>query len=379
VNTFLSAPQQAAKEQFQAYVREDVAPIAKQLERKESSMKECLQKLGQRGYLGLTVPKEYGGQGTPFLNTVLLAEALGEHEPGVALALAEHTAVIELINKYGDDRQKSRYLPLLARGECIAAMAVHEEAAGCDINSSVCIVRKEGNQLVLHGTKTWVVNGDFATLFVVAAKNSESSQLSLFLVDASGDAQSILVGDDHAKLGMRSVATNDVQFDSHILAAEALLQPGTGGIEEQILFAGDIGKSVIAASALGMLESSIARSVEHANTREQFGQKIGQFQAIQWKIADMSTETAACRMLIYRAAWTKDEEPQSFRKDAAMCKWYASKIARHQTGEALQILGVEGLSDTSPTERFYRDAKVMEICEGTSEFQKVVLGRELDI
>jgi alkylation response protein AidB-like acyl-CoA dehydrogenase len=376
VNTFLSAPQQAAKEQYQAWAAQHLAPIAKQLEERSSSMREALATLGQNGYLGLTVPKEYGGQEAPFLNVILLAEALGEHEPGMALALAEHTAVIELIKKYGSETQKSRHLPLLARGESIAAMAVHEALAGCDINMSVSIARREGSQFVLHGTKTWVANAEFSTLFLVAAKESESSQLFLLLVDASADADSISVGADHKKLGMRSVSTNDVQFSSHKLPVEALLE---GSIEEQILFSGDIAKTVIAAAALGMLESSIASSVSHANAREQFGQKISQLQAIQWKIADMSTETAACRMLVYRAAWAKEEEPAQFRKDAAMCKWYAAKIARQQTGEAMQIMGVEGLSDQSAAERFYRDAKVMEICEGTSEFQKVLLASELEI
>lgn len=379
MNTFLSAAQQSIKEQYETYAREVIEPLSEQLEEGTACLKGLLQKLGQEGYLGLTVPKEYGGQGLPFLNAVLFAEAIGNYQPSVAVAIAEQTAVIELINRFGTDTQRSRYLPLLARGECLAATAFNEESAGTDFKSISTTVQKQDAVQTLSGKKTVVVNGGSISLIVASALLGDCQALEVFLVDLPSDAASFKVAPGRKMFGMQALELNDIELTAHKLSNDSLFPPGSNGGDEIIAYAGDIAKTLVASAAVGMAQRALTLSIDHANTREQFGQKLGQFQAVQWKVADMSMDISAARLLVYRAAWAKDEDPRSFRKDAATCKWYASKTARVHTGEAVQIFGVSGLYTDSVTERLYRDAKVSEICEGNAEFQKVLIAQELGI
>lgn len=373
MNTFLSSAQQALKDQYQAFAREHVANNARALAQRSLNCKEFLQKLGQAGYLGITVPKEYGGQGGSFINTILFAEAVSEYEAGLSLTLAAHTAVIELLKKYGTDSQKSRYLPLLARGECIGATLFNEEQAGTDFKAAATVLTDNA----LTGKKTWVVNGDIAGLGVVLAKEGSADHArKLYLVDLA-HADSLSISENRDKLGLRSASTNDIEFKAHKVQPDAVLAGADA--DEQVLYALDISKVIISAGAVGLVEGALAQSAQYANTREQFGEKIAQFQAIQWKLADISVEGQASRLLTYRAAWSKDEEPGQFHVHSAMCKWFAAKVARLQSGEALQIMGAHGISDQSPLERAYRDAKVMELCEGTSEWQKIVIAEELGV
>jgi alkylation response protein AidB-like acyl-CoA dehydrogenase len=379
VNTILSAAQQAQKELFAAFALEHLAPISKSLEERRSSLKEFLQKAGQRGYLGITVPKEYGGQEGSFLHAILFTEALAQHEPGMGLTMASHTAVIEVLKKFGSDSQKSRYLPLLARGECLGSLAFSEVGAGTDFKAVSAKVWMEKGLPLLTGLKTWVVNADISGLLVVLAKD-EANQLSMHLVDM-GPAATLKVATDKQKLGLRSASTNDVEFASHPLQVGSLIgaKGNDESVSEQVLYAMDVAKVVMAAAAVGLVEGALDVAAAYAKGREQFGEPIANFQAIQWKLADISAESRAARLLTYRAAWSKDEGPEEFRRDAAMCKSFAAKVARTSSGEALQVLGAAGLSTDSPLERFYRDAKVMEISEGTSEYQKVLLTHELGI
>jgi alkylation response protein AidB-like acyl-CoA dehydrogenase len=379
VNTILSAAQQAQKELYLAFALEHLAPIAKALEERRSSLKEFLQKAGQRGYLGITVPKEYGGQAGSFLNAVFFTEALAQYEPGLGLTMASHTAVVELLKKFGSDSQKSRYLPLLARGECLGSLAFSEAGAGTDFKAVSAKVWVEKGLPHLTGLKTWVVNADISSLLVVLAKD-ESNELTMHLVDVVS-AATLKVATDKQKLGLRSASTNDVEFASHPLKGDSLI--GAKGNDElvceQVLFSMDVAKVMMAAAAVGLVEGALDLAAAHARGREQFGEPIANFQAVQWKLADISAESRAARLLTYRAAWSGDESPADFRRDAAMCKSFAAKVARTSSGEALQILGAAGLSTDSPLERFYRDAKVMEISEGTSEYQKILLTHELGI
>lgn len=378
MNTFLSPEQQQLQAQYLSYVQEHIQPKSKALDDRTSSLKDLLVALGQKGYLAITVPKAYGGQEAPFLHTAFLLEAIGTTQMGLALAIAEHIGVIELLKKYGSDEQKSRYLPLLARGETIGALAFSEVSAGTDFKAIQSTARKDGSNYVIDGTKTWVVNGDLAGLAAVSARTADDGRLLLFLVDCNG-SKAIKIGPNHNKMGMRSASTNDVEFASHVVPGSSAMAPDEDRFDDQVLYASEIAKTLIAAATIGMLQAALDGAVAHANSREQFGQKIGQFQAIQWKLADMSCEVSAARLITYRAAWTKDEEPANFRKDAAMCKWYAAKAARFHTAETTQIMGVAGVDADGDAERFYRDAKMTELCEGTSEFQKVVLAQELGI
>jgi len=345
-------------------------------------MKDFLQILAQSGYLGITVPQEYGGQGAPLLHFALFVEALSEYEPGLALMMASHGAVIELLQKFGDQTQKSRYLPLLGRGDGLGAFAVSEEQAGTDFEAAVCKAVRDADKLSLRGKKSWVVNGELAGLFIVLARLENSEQetgnLALLLVEASA-RDGLTVSPNKPRLGLRSAPVNDLDFDGLTLLAESALLPSPEPVCEQVLQGMDIAKVLVSAGAIGIIESLLGQSVDYAKERQQFGKNIGQFQAVQWKLADMSVESLGARLLTYRAAWSKDEDPDNFRQNAAMCKWLSTKAARVQSGEALQILATRGLIAESPAERFYRDAKTMEIAEGTSEFQRILIARELGV
>lgn len=381
MNTFLSASQEALMEQYRTFAREKVAPVARELESRQISIKDFLQELGQAGYLGVTVPQEFGGQGSAFICVAMLVEAISEYEPGLGLSIAEHTAVIELIKKYGSQEQKSRYLPLLARGEVLASLAISEEQAGSDFEAVACVAEKTGGTYVLSGKKTWVVNAAVAGLLVVlvkaASRDDKDGELTLLIADMSS-GKNVKVGPDRGKLGLRSSLSNNVEFDNLAVPPDNKLE-SSDGAKEQVLFAMDIAKVVVSAAAVGLTNAALKQAVLHARNRQQFGKTIGQFQGIQWKLADHSTEAEAAKLHTYRAAWSKDEEAAEFRKFASMCKWFAAKVARNHSGEALQVLGAAGISCDSELERFYRDAKVMEICEGTSEFQKMLLVKELEI
>lgn len=376
MNTFLSSEQETLLARFRAYVTEHIAPIASDLDEGKHSQREALAALGQAGFIGASVAKEYGGQGSPFINFVLLTEALAEYEPGLALSLAAHAQVMELLSKYGTDTQKSRYLPLLARGECIGAFALTEENAGSDYGSMATTVALKGDKCVINGTKTWVVNGSVANLAMVAGKD-DAGKLSIWLVDFE-NTRNIEVGPDRKKLGLRSAATNDIKFNGVEVAADAILG-SFEKTEEAILDALDVSKVVVSAAAIGLLNASLHHSVERAKSREQFGANIGKLQAIQWKLADMSADSTAAKLLTYRAGWSKGEAPEEFRKNAAMCKFYAAKTARVHSAEAVQIFGSLGVSDDEPIEKMYRDAKVMEIAEGTSEIQKNIIAKEVGV
>jgi alkylation response protein AidB-like acyl-CoA dehydrogenase len=384
VNTILSSNQRALKEKYRRFADEHLAPVAKELENHTVGLKEFAPKLAQAGYLGITVPDEYGGQGGNFLNFILFAEAVAEKEPGLVLTLASHVAVIEVLKRYGSDSQKSRYLPLLAQGTCLATLAFSEPGAGEDYAAVVTRLSNDQKGLALTGTKSWVVNAQLSDLYLVLAKtatvndDTTADQLTIVLVDAV-KANSLKVSPSKERLGLRSAQTAALEFISHPLLPEAVLPVEASAGQEQILFAMDIAKVTIAAASTGLMEGALALARDHALNDHQFGEPIAHQQSVQWKLADLACALEAARLMTYRAAWSKDECPTDLRKNAAMCKYLASYGASRHSAEAMQILATAGLDIGSPMERFYRDAKVMEIVEGTSEFQKILLAKELGV
>lgn len=382
MNTFLSVAQVSVKEHYRRFAAEKVAPIARELESRSISVRHFLQGVGQSGYLGMTVPQEFGGQGAPFLNVALFVEAISEWEPGLGFTVAAHTAVIELIKHYGTDTQKSRYLPILARGEVFGSLAVGEDGAENDPYAVKSMAVRSGGQFTLSGKKVWVTNAELSGPMIVLARvadsaSGEGSEPALLIVDAGGSSE-IEISPDREKLGLRSAYTNDVEFDRLGLSAECLLGSGSAAVE-QVMFGTNIAKVLVAASAIGLAQAALHQAVNYARTHERFGKSMGQSQAIQWKLADHRADTEAARLQTYRAAWSADESPSEFNQHAAMCKWYAAKVARLHSSEAVQILGSDGVAGESLPARLYRDAKMMEVLEGTAELQKLVLVKELDI
>ncbi len=380
MNTFLSSAQEAIRESYLSFASETVAPIAEKLERRELCLKEFLQELGQKGFLGISAPREYGGQGNPFTFCALFVEAVSRYEPGLGLSLANHYALIEVLKKYGSETQKSRYLPLLSRGEILGTLAFSEECAGTDYKAVQACIGKKADSLVLNGQKVWVVNGQITGLSLAFCKNmdGESDEFALVLVDCS-DESGKHCSNDIARLGLRSAFANNVEFKAKKLGSDSLIKNSSDNTELIAGFAMDVSKLILAAAATGLLQGAMENAIEHARTREQFGLSIGKFQGVQWKLADMYTDCEGARLQVMRAAWSLEADPEKFPSYAAMSKWFASKVARHHSGEALQIMGAQGLSESSPLSRFYRDAKSMEICLGTSEGQKMQLVELLEI
>ncbi len=374
MNTLLNSAQQAQVDQFRSFARQHLTSVSEKLVSREACLKEFLQKLGQQGYLGLHVAKEYGGSGGTLLDVVLLVEALAEMEPGLGLTIGNHVAVIETIQKFGTEQQKSKYLPLLARGEQFATLAFSEESAGTDFQAVQATVRG-ASDLTLTASKRWVVTGDFAGLFLVLAK-SEENKLVMVLVDRAADGAAFELLKDHKLMGLSSAYVNDVEFtDLPVNATNKIVGDGA----EVALFAMDVAKVVLASAAIGLIDGAKGQAVGHAREREQFGTTIGQFQGVQWKLADLECDRVGARLLVQRAAWSLHGEPGLFRQYASMCKFFAARAARLHSGEALQIMGAAGLEANSLTARFYNDAKMMEVAEGTSEFQKMLLVKELNI
>lgn len=375
MNTFLSSLQTELFEDYKKFLTSEIEPRVEDLENDSNKVKSVFESLGQKGFLGTSVAKEYGGCGEPFIHTALLIQALGQIDAGLAMSVASHLTAAELIQKFGTDTQKSRYLPLLARGECIATVAATEEGAGSDYMGLAACVDKES---LLTAEKTWVVNGDVAELAVVTARGEESP-LGLWLVDLSQGKDAVKISANIKKLGLSGARTNNISFKNLKLDDASRLGgvEGSTSQEEALLHGMDFIKVLAAAAAVGLTDMALSHSVDRARSREQFGSAIGKLQAIQWKLADMSSESCGARLLTYRAAWSKDEEPTEFRKNAAMCKYYAARVAQVHSAEAVQIFGAAGLSCDLPMEKLYRDAKVMEIAEGTAEIQKNIVAHEI--
>jgi alkylation response protein AidB-like acyl-CoA dehydrogenase len=378
VNTFLSLAHKAAQDEYVKFVAEHFASAAHEYDQGKKSCKDALAALAQNGYLGINIPTSYGGRGGDLLDLTLFAEILSGHVAGLGLALAGHYSVVELLLHSGSEQQKSRYLPLLAKGEMIGAQAFSEVEAGSDYKAIKSVAKASGDGFTLSGDKAWVINGELAQLFAVLAK--EDDKLALFLVDGSKAESTFKISAAKSSMGMRAALFNDITFADHKISADNKLGSASGdAAQKALLNALDVSKTVVSGVALGLADRSLEVSAERARTHEQFGQPISKYQGIQWKLADLSMDRHAAQLLTYRAAWSQTGEPEKFHQYCAMAKMYAAKVARFHSGEAVQIFGVMGASLEEDVERLYRDAKMTEIFEGTSEIQKVIIKEELGV
>jgi alkylation response protein AidB-like acyl-CoA dehydrogenase len=287
-----------------------------------------------------------------------------------------HTSAVSLpILTFGTDEQRSRFVPPLARGESVGAFALTEPEAGSDAGALRTAAAATGEGWSISGTKQWITNGSFAgTVLLFARTDSETpgpKGVSAFILD--GDQ--VRVTREEEKLGLNSSSTSDLAIEDAVVGADRLLhEEGKGfAVAMATLDGGRIG---IAAQALGIAQAAYDVARAYALERRQFGKRIADFQAIQWKLADMATEIDAARLLVYRAAWLK-QEGQPHTEEGAKAKLFASEMARRQTAEAIQVLGGYGYTKEFPVERYYRDAKITEIYEGTSEIQRLVIARSI--
>jgi alkylation response protein AidB-like acyl-CoA dehydrogenase len=371
----LSPEQREIQTLAREFADAEIAPHAAEWDREGRFPHELVPKLAALGLMGVCVPEEFDGAGADFLSYVLVLEELSRADAGIGVTVAVHTSAATLpIVAFGTDEQRERLVPPLARGEKIGAFALTESESGSDARSLKTWAEADGAGWRLMGTKQWITNGSFAGTALVFARGEAG--ISCFLVD--GDADGLRVTKEHRKLGLHSSSTVDVVLDGVRVGPERLLgEEGKGfHIAMTTLDGGRIG---IAAQAVGIARAAFDLARSYALERRQFGKPIAEFGAIQEKLADMATELDAARLLVYRAAWLRDRgEPHG--EAGAKAKLYASSVARRHTGEAIQILGGYGYTREFPAERLFRDAKITEIYEGTSEIQRLVVARSvLDI
>jgi len=370
----------ADQREIQGLAREvaeaEIVPNAAAWDRDRRFPDELYPKLAQLGLMGVCVPMEYGGAGADFLSYVLVLEELSRADAGVGVTVAVHTSATTLpILTFGTDEQRSRFVPPLARGERIGAFALTESGSGSDAGSLRTTAEPHGNGWAITGSKQWITNGSRAGTFVLFARSDPSTRgargISCFVLDA----EHVRVTREEEKLGLNSSTTSDLAIDGARVGRDRLLHDEGRGFRVAMATL-DGGRIGIAAQALGIAQAAYDVARAYALEREQFGRRIADFQAIQWKLADMATEIDAARLLTYRAAWLK-QQGRPHTAEGAKAKLFASEMARRQTAEAIQVLGGYGYTKEFPVERYYRDAKVTEIYEGTSEIQRLVIARSI--
>jgi alkylation response protein AidB-like acyl-CoA dehydrogenase len=353
----------------------EIEPNASQWDRDHGFPREVLGRLAELGLLGVCVPEEYGGAGSDFLSYILVLEELSRGDAGVGVTVAVHTSACTLpILAHGTEEQRARFVPPLARGEAIGCFALTEPGSGSDAGALITRAEPADGGWRITGAKQWITNAAFGGTVLLFARTDAATSgargVSAFVVDG----RDVEITRTEEKLGLNSSQTNDIAIDA-VVAADRLLGEENHGfrIAMSTLDGGRIG---IAAQAVGIAQAAYDVALAYAQERHAFGHRIADFQAIQHKLANMSTELDAARLLTYRAAWLKDAG-RPHTEAGAKAKLFASEMARRQTAEAIQVLGGYGYTKEFPVERYYRDAKVTEIYEGTSEIQRLVIARAI--
>ena len=372
----LTPEQRAVQALAREFADAEIAPHAAAWDRERRFPAEVLAKLGELGLMGVCVPEELGGAGADFLSYVLVLEELSRADAGVGVTVAVHTSAATLpIVAFGTEEQRQRFVPALASGRVLGAFALTEAESGSDAGALRTVAVPRDGGWSLTGTKQWITNGGHAGTFIAFARTDPSTDgargVSAFVLDA----EHVEVTRESGKLGLHSSSTADIRLDGAQVGRDRLLHDENRGFTVAMATL-DGGRIGIAAQAVGIAQAAYDAARAYALERRQFGKRIADFQAIQFKLADMATEIAAARWLTYRAAWLK-QQGLPHTAEGAQAKLFASSVARRQTGEAIQVLGGYGFTTDFPVERYFRDAKVTEIYEGTSEIQRLVIARHI--
>jgi butyryl-CoA dehydrogenase len=373
----LTEEQELAQRTAREFATEKVLPRAAEIDEHEKIPPELLREMGALGFMGTYVPEKYGGSGLDIVSNVLIIEEITRACASTGVALCTHISLaIDPILRHGTDAQKEKYLPKLARGEWIGCFALSEPASGSDAAAMRTTARRDGDSWVLSGTKNFITNGSIADIAIVFAQTDAKQKhkgIAAFIVEKGTPGFSI--GKLEQKLGIRGSDTAQLVFqDCRVPAANLLGEMGEGF--KIALSTLDGGRISIAAQAVGIARACLEDSLAYAKQREAFGKKIADFQAIQWMLADMATEIDAARLLTWRAAALKDAGEDHVLA-AAEAKLFASDIAVRAARDCVQIFGGYGYLKDFPAERHYRDSKITEIYEGTSEIMKLVIAEEI--
>ncbi len=359
------------------FALKEIRPNMKKWDDEEYFPVETMKKLGELGLLGIFIPEKYGGSGFSYFEYATALIEIGKVCGGIGLSVAAHNSLcVGHIYYHGSEEQKLKYLPKLVSGDWIGAWALTESNTGSDAMRMKTTAVKDGNEWILNGTKNWITHGLSGDVLVVLVRTGElldSNGITAFIVEKGTPGFSAVKIKD--KLGVRASETAELIFDNVRIPEENVIGEVGMGFKQamQIL---DGGRISIASLSCGIARGAYEASLQYSKEREQFGQAIGQFQAIGFKLADMATEVRAAELLTFQAAYRKNNNlPLS--KEGAFAKYYASEVAVKCGNEAVQIMGAYGYTKEYPAEKFLRDAKLMTIGEGTSEIQKIVISREI--
>ncbi|GEL04778.1 acyl-CoA dehydrogenase [Rummeliibacillus sp. G93] len=377
MNLQFTEEQMMMQKMVRDFAREVIAPQVDQLEKGEFP-RDILAQMGELGLMGITAPAAYGGSEMDFTSYIIAIHELSKVSAVIGVILSVHTSVgTNPILYFGTEEQKKRYVPKLASGEYLGAFCLTEPSAGSDAGSLKTKAVKHGDYYELNGSKVFITNGGEADVYIVFASTDPTQGtkgISAFIVDK--DTPGLVIGKNEKKMGLHGSKTVQLTFEQMQVPAENLL--GEEGEGFKIAMANlDVGRIGIAAQSLGIAEAALDESVRYANERVQFGKPIAANQGVSFKLADMGTAVEAARLLVYRAAHLRSLG-KPCRTEASMAKLFASKTAVEVTTEAIQVFGGYGYTEDYPVERYFRDAKVTEIYEGTSEIQRMVISRSLE-
>ena len=374
----LSKKHEMARTLFKEFAEKEVKPLAQDVDENEQFPVETVAKMAKAGFLGIPVPKEYGGQGCDPLTYVMCVEELSKVCGTTGVIVSAHTSLcIDPIQTFGTEEQKKKYIPDLASGKKLGAFGLTEPGAGTDAQGQQTKAVLDGDEWVLNGSKCFITNGSYADVYIVTGvvekRGRKMKEISAFIVEKG--TPGFTFGTKEKKMGIRGSATYELIFEDCRIPKENLLgKQGKGfGIAMHTLDGGRIG---IASQALGLAEGALERTIEYVKERKQFGRSIGQFQNTQFQLADMATKVEAAKQLVYKAAMAKATQ-KVYSVEAAMAKLYAAEVAMEVTTKAVQLHGGYGYIREYDVERMMRDAKITEIYEGTSEVQRMVISGNL--
>jgi len=373
----LNDQQKMIQKMVREFAEKQVAPIAAELDKKGEYPHKTLKEMAKLGLLGIIIPTEYGGAGLDTISYSIIVEEISRKCASTGVITSVHNSLVSWpIMKYGTDEQKKKYLPILAKGEKIGAFAGTEPNAGSDLGAMQTTAVLKGNKYIINGDKTFITSGPEAGIlicFAVTDKEAGSKGISAFIIENT--FKGFKVGSIFDKMGINANLVSELVFENMEVPKENLLGKEGDGFKIA-LSALDGGRIGIASQSVGIAQACLDESIEYSKQRQQFGRPIAKFQAIQWMIADMATRIEASRYLVYNAAYTKDLGGR-FSKEAAMAKLFASETAMEAAIKAVQIHGGYGYTKEYTVERLFRDAKITEIYEGTSEVQKMVIAGSL--
>lgn len=375
--SLLTEEQIMLKDMVSKFAQEKIAPIARDIDQNHMFPKDVVDELGELGIMGIAYPSDYGGADMDYVSYFLAVEEISRWCASTGVIVSAHSSLCcDPIYRFGTEEQKQKYLPDLLSGKKIGAFSLTESGAGSDAGATKTTAKLEGDKWILNGSKMFATNGKEAEVFVLLASTEPDKKtrgVTGFIVDS--DTPGYSIGKVEKKLGIRGSSTTEIILDNVELPKEAMLGELNRGFPLAMVTL-DGGRLGIAAQALGIARASIEDAVKYAKERHQFDQPIANFQAIQWMIADMQTKYEAAWLLTWRASKMKDAG-DNYSKEAAMAKLYASETAMFCANKAIQVHGGYGYTEDFDVERYYRDAKITELYEGTSEIQRLVIARSL--